>query len=160
MATSLSAVGGCGHADPSPSTAGAAAPADGPAGGPATFAFRSDKEPIEGRFPWLAPVRSVRWTVFPLGVADPRVPGPTDVELDGVAWLTTAQLTALQGHLTWQRASPTHYPPGLDPSLQGGTWLHSDEFDAAQHLHDGRFFLDPQRSEVYFSVLNPPAVSP
>jgi hypothetical protein len=157
VAAGLLAASGCGPVD---APKGAAASAPGPAGGPAAFVFRTEKEPIEGRFRWLAPVRSVRWTAFALGNADDRVPGPTDYEVDGVAWLTPAQLTALRADWTWHQESPADYPPGLDPSLATGTWWHSDEFDAARHLESGRFYLDPERGEVYFSVLNPPAATP
>ncbi|MFG3041410.1 hypothetical protein ACGFYZ_31350 [Streptomyces sp. NPDC048330] len=117
---------------------------------------RRDEAPITSRVPQLGDVESVEWTYEPLGVADERVPGPTDRELRGFARLTEGDVRRLVEEYTWVDASaaPSATPSG---SAAGTRWRSSRGFDAAagKKAEAAEFRLDTAGRVMTFRLLNP-----
>ncbi|MEX0171502.1 hypothetical protein [Streptomyces sp. LMG1-1-1.1] len=119
---------------------------------------RHDEGPIASSLPQLGDVESVEWTYEPLGVADPRVPGPTDRELRGFARLTEADVRRLTKQYAWtEGAEPPPTPP---PGAGAGTrWRTSTEFEAAAgsgaSAEAAEFRLDTAGRVIVFRLLNP-----
>ncbi|MFB6836839.1 hypothetical protein [Streptomyces sp. NPDC056361] len=119
---------------------------------------RHDEAPIASSLPQLGDVESVEWTYEPLGVADPRVPGPTDLELKGFARLTEADVRRLTKQYAWTEAAEP--PPTPPPGAGAGTrWQTSAAFEAAAvsgaSAEDAEFRLDPAGRVIVFRLLNP-----
>ncbi|MFE5910096.1 hypothetical protein ACFQ6B_13590 [Streptomyces wedmorensis] len=119
---------------------------------------RHDEGPIASSLPQLGDVESVEWTYEPLGVADPRVPGPTDRELRGYARLAEADVRRLTKQYAWTEA--TEPPPTPPPGGTAGThWQTSEAFEASAgsgaSAEAAEFRLDPVGRVMVFRLLNP-----
>ncbi|GAA3391788.1 hypothetical protein [Streptomyces roseoviridis] len=104
---------------------------------------RTEERPIERRFPEFGDIESTRWSARPLGDQDSRVPGPTDVRLEGRATLSARDVRRLLDAYRWTPAD--------------GPWLTSEGFTAA--VTEGRYAadlrLDPTARVVRFDAVNP-----
>ncbi|MFI1654600.1 hypothetical protein ACH4ZU_06605 [Streptomyces sp. NPDC020472] len=146
----LSLVGGCG---------GATGPQARPASQrPPEAEVRTDRAPVERRFPQFGRFTGVEWAAAPLGHADSRVPGPTDVRLSGVATLAKADVERLLKEYRWV---PAEEPPtvlgGIAPRVpEGAKWRTSEEFtsEVTRNVYTGEFHLDAAAGLMVFDAVN------
>ncbi|MEU0398847.1 hypothetical protein ABZ318_01085 [Streptomyces sp. NPDC006197] len=122
---------------------------------------RTDREPVEKRFPQFGRFTGVEWAATPLGQADSRVPGPTDVRLSGVATLARADVQRLLKEYDWV---PAGQPPAVLGSIasevpEGAAWRTSGEFtsEVTRDVYTGSFHLDPEAGVMVFDAVNPTA---
>ncbi|SEB99286.1 hypothetical protein [Streptomyces sp. TLI_105] len=149
----LSLVGGCG--DVAGSRTGTASQQ------PPEAEVRTDREPVEKRFPQFGRFTGVEWAAAPLGQANSRVPGPTDVRLSGVATLAEADVRRLLKEYDWV---PAAQPPAVLGSIvpevpEGTEWRTSEEFtsEVTRGVYTGSFHLDPGAGTMVFDAVNPTA---
>ncbi|MGA5817583.1 hypothetical protein ACPC54_06950 [Kitasatospora sp. NPDC094028] len=149
------AVSGCGG------SGGRAAPE---AAKPAKAQVGHDTATVTKLFPELGEFSETTWVSRPLGVgtdpnARPGVPGPTDVEFDGVVTLPPVTLVGLMMSAEWQeRPIGCAVPAELKDEIGGPDgWLHADAFDTAvtHGRYTGSFYLNRARSRAFFCTVNP-----
>ncbi|WP_225802828.1 hypothetical protein [Streptomyces sp. NK15101] len=146
----LALVGGCGGVT-GPSARSASQQ-------PPEAKVETDREPVEKRFPQFGRFTGVEWAAAPLGRADSRAPGPTDVRLSGVAALAKADVRRLVEEYDW---APAEEPPdvlgGIAPRVPAGTaWRTSREFtsEVTRGAYTGEFHLDPAAGLMVFDTVN------
>ncbi|MER7754487.1 hypothetical protein [Kitasatospora sp. NPDC097643] len=125
---------------------------------------RQDVEPLKRRFPQLGELSAARWVGQALGGAaetNPRldVPGPTDVALDGIAWIESGVMATITATGEWHEESIACDVPNVIATEIGSTkaWLHSDSFDreVTRSQYSGSFYFEKQGNRVYFCTVNP-----
>ncbi|MFF8378488.1 hypothetical protein ACF07V_20445 [Streptomyces sp. NPDC015661] len=146
----LSLVAGCGGVAEPPTRTASQQPPEAE--------VRTDRAPVEQRFPQFGRFTGVEWAAAPLGQADSRVPGPTDVRFSGVATLAEADVRRLLKEYDWV---PAEKPPavlgGIAPKVPGGTaWRTSEEFtsEVTRDVYTGEFHLDPAAGLMVFDTVN------
>ncbi|MER7752220.1 hypothetical protein [Kitasatospora sp. NPDC097643] len=125
---------------------------------------RQDVEPLKRRFPQLGELSAAKWVGQALGgetETNPRtdVPGPTDVTLDGLAWIESGAMATITATGKWREENISCDIPSVLAAEIGGAkaWLHSDSFDGevTRSQYSGRFYFEKQGSRVYFCTVNP-----
>lgn len=118
---------------------------------------RHDKQPVRVRFPQLGDFERVAWSASPLGEADARVPGPTDVRMSGIVWLTAADAASLRSAYAWRTANAgpdvldglsAHVPDDVSWQV---TAVYAESAEGAAVFH-----ADFDRKVVVFDAVNPP----
>lgn len=121
----LGVAAGCGFGD-------AAAPPAGPgaaAEAAAESTVRTDREPIEKRFPGLGAFSSVHWLGGTVG--DDRVPGPSLYFVEAVVQLAATDLTRLTANPDLATAADPKPPAPLLPFVpEAGGWSRSEQLEA------------------------------
>ncbi|WP_190160374.1 hypothetical protein [Streptomyces litmocidini] len=149
----LGLAGGCGGGTEPPARTASRQPPE--------TEVRTDREPVEKRFPQFGRFTGVEWAAAPLGRADSRVPGPTDIRLSGVATLAKADVQRLLKEYRWVPAArPPVVLEGIAPEVpEGGEWRTSEEFtsEVTRDVHTGSFHLDPEAGTMVFDAVNPTA---
>lgn len=121
---------------------------------------RTDRAPVETRFPELGTLAEVAWISSAWGVVPGRdsIPGPTDVRVVGVARLSPGDLDRLTSRYAWATcgASPKDVPKLLVAAVgESDTWCEDDamvrEVDANSSWW---LLLDKARGVVYFDSIN------
>ncbi|MEU2234862.1 hypothetical protein [Streptomyces vietnamensis] len=148
----IALVGGCaGAAEPPARTASQQAPE-----------IERDRKPVERRFPQFGNFTGVAWAAAPLGVADSRVPGPTDVRMSGVVTLAKADVRRLLKEYHW---APAEELPDVLGSVAprvpaGAAWRTSEAFTSAVtgEAYSASFHLDPVAGVMVFDAVDPTAV--
>jgi hypothetical protein len=119
-------------------------------------AIRTDREPIERRFPALGDFTEVHWVGWPL--SDPEGLGPTDVALQALVVLAEPELAAAREAYEWD-AAPADFDARLRDELRphlpvAGDWRHSDEYEstATTAQYWGSVYLDVASGTVYLDV--------
>ncbi|MDF6017677.1 hypothetical protein [Streptomyces sp. JH34] len=99
----------------------------------------------------------VRWRIRTLGTVDGRAPGPTDFQLEGVAWLADGEAARLRAAGAWEPdSSGVFVPEELSPTLgKAHGWtrnvgLEEDAVEGAPH-----FLLNQGANALYVWALNP-----
>ncbi|MCF2530798.1 hypothetical protein [Yinghuangia soli] len=121
---------------------------------------RTDRGPVETRFPELGTLAEVTWIGSAWGSVPGRVdvPGPTDVRVVGVATLSPGDLDRLAGRYAWATCgvTPGNVPKPLVAAVgKSSTWCE-DEALVRQVDADSSWslLLDKARGVVYFDSTN------
>ncbi|WP_369147706.1 hypothetical protein [Streptomyces sp. R44] len=144
-------VGGCAGAAEPPSRTASQQPPE--------VKVERDRKPVEERFPQFGNFTGVEWAAVPLGTADSRVPGPTDIRISGVATLAKADVQRLLKEYDWVAAEvPPDVLGGIAPKVpKGAEWRTSEEFtsEVTRNVYTGSFHLDPRAGVMVFDAVNP-----
>ncbi|CAM5250836.1 hypothetical protein GCM10010329_07820 [Streptomyces spiroverticillatus] len=128
---------------------------------------RQDRAPVERRFPAFGEFVRARWVGVSLN--NPRLPGPTDVEMAGVVDLSARDAERLRTRYEWREAagSGTALPGAVTPLLpEGAHWRTSDAFDrevTRDGSYSATFRVDFEKRVLTFDAVNPaapPATAP
>ncbi|WP_033216525.1 hypothetical protein [Kitasatospora phosalacinea] len=141
-------------------SAATACTADAPK--PQAAEVRTDAQLLAKCVTLPAEADGVHWTYRTLGTANPRVPGPTDYGLDGIAHLSDGEAARLHDTGTWTPAPATHQPPAELTALLDhpvGTWLRTPALDDDSSSSTPHFLLDPGTNTLYFWAVNPHCAS-
>jgi hypothetical protein len=114
---------------------------------------RTDREPIEKRFPQLGAFTGVHWLGGTLG--DDRVPGPSTYFIEAAVELRPEDAAALRQHYAFAPAADPRPPAQLAGHLGGSGWTSSTELDRAVSPSEWgvRVHLRPDRPVAYLSAL-------
>ncbi|MGR7002020.1 hypothetical protein ACU686_35055 [Yinghuangia aomiensis] len=122
--------------------------------------IRTDRAPIETRFPELGTLAEVTWIGSTWGFVPGRVdvPGPSDFRVVGVAKLSPGDLDRLTGRYAWATCdiSPQNVPKPLAAAVgASGTWCEDPAMASkADEAASWSFLLDKTRGVVYFDSTN------
>lgn len=115
-------------------------------------ALRTDREPIEKRYPQLGAFTDVHWLGGTLG--DDRVPGPSLYFIEAAVQLRPDDAAALRQRYAFVATADPSPPGPLTGHLGGSGWTASPELDRAVsptgwtvHVH-----LRPDRPVAYVSA--------
>lgn len=117
--------------------------------------WRSDKQFLERKLPFLAPVEACRWRI---GVFDDRegglVPGPSSHRLTGYATLTQDQVDRLLKDFRWSSPEQCSFDIGLDGKLLAGVAYKSNApVKQVPSGASGAFYLFSSEGVIYFDVV-------
>lgn len=118
-------------------------------------AVRTDSEPITKRFPALGTPEELHWLGAAAGQDGGGVPGPTDVQIQGLIVLSPEVVTAATKDGTWTTATPT-VPESLRTYLPTDPrWQTNDEFttEVSTSRYSGDVYLDPASRTLYLDVI-------
>ena len=126
---------------------------------PLTPVIRNDVQPIENRFPTLAPVEKTWWE-GEITSKNSRIspPGPSQYRMSGYVRLTAENAAAMAQRHTWAPV-PAGWSPGLimaDPLLPGKTgWVTSEglkkELSRPPRIM-GDFYFNAEHRFIYFEM--------
>lgn len=140
-------------------TSGCGEPPSGGAGAkaPGFDEVRHDEGPVRARFPELGDPERVAWVARPLGEADPRVPGPTDVRMSGVVRLSAGTAESLRSVYAWRvtEAGPKVLPELSSHVPDDASWQVADAYEPGAEA-SGELHCDFGRRVVVFDAVNPP----
>ncbi|MFF0851674.1 hypothetical protein ACFYVM_11580 [Streptomyces sp. NPDC003280] len=136
-----------------------ASPDDG-ANASGRCSVRTDRAPLEKRFPLFGKPERAHWCGVVLGAGDARVPGPTDVRLAGVVVLAPGAFARVVRYLGAHpvAAAPEGLPEEIVEFLpRGAGWRRSDRLDrsVSQGRYSGSFLVDTAHRAVLVDCVDP-----
>lgn len=117
--------------------------------------YRTDREPIENRFPDLPSFTECYWKADTIGSISF---GPTNYWMQGFVSLDERGFQEVLSTYEWKPASVA-FPKGLDPSITGRNdfcWYSNGDFQTKilKQNFVGSIFLDTTNGIIYFDVEN------
>jgi hypothetical protein len=122
--------------------------------------IRRDEAVVSKYFPEFGHPKSVAWAGDVLGDGRSGVPGPSDVRISGVVWLSDFDAARIQHGYTWR---PTPSAPDVVNAVQdqvpeSSEWQSSEDFHS-EVTERGRYFatfaVDFTRKVLVFNARNP-----
>ena len=114
--------------------------------------LRTDREPIQKRFPQLGAFSEVHWLGGRLG--DDRAPGPSTYFIEAAVTLTPTDAAALRERYSFQTSSEPQPPEPLSGYLTGDGWTASPELNSALASSEwaARVYLRPDAPIAYLTA--------
>ena len=114
--------------------------------------LRTDREPIQKRFPQLGAFSEVHWLGGRLG--DDRAPGPSTYIIEAAVTLTPTDAAALRERYPFRTSSEPQPPEPLSGHLTGDGWTASPELDSALASSEwvARVYLRPDAPIAYLTA--------